>query len=215
MSMSLDDHGQPLVRRLSLARNATRDANELCGLARGVLADGAVNQAEAEYLLHWLTERPESLEVWPFSVLFPRLQEMLADGNLDSDEEAELIGLLLDYTGGGSTHAGDSASSQSTSLPLCDPAPEVVFEGCNFVLTGRFVTGTRRECEAEILRRGGQAQKSPTRATHFVVIGDLGSRDWAQSSYGRKIQHAVELREAGRPLHLISERHWTDWLVRR
>ncbi len=212
MSIQLDPHGQSITRRLNMAKNATRDANELCGLARGVLADGSVNQAEAEYLLQWLGERPESLAVWPFNVLFPRLEEMLADGVLDGDEEAELIGLLLDYTGGGSTQGGDSASRQSSALPLCDPAPDVAFEGCNFVLTGRFVTGTRRECEAEIVQRGGQPQKSPNLATHFVVIGDLGSGDWAQSNYGRKIQHAVELRSDGRDIHLISERHWANCL---
>ncbi|MFY0992714.1 BRCT domain-containing protein [Halomonas sp. C05BenzN] len=212
MPIQLDPHGQPITRRLSIAKNATRDANELCGLARGMLADGSVNQAEAEYLLQWLGERPESLAVWPFSVLFPRLEEMLADGVLDADEEGELIGLLLDYTGGGSTQGGASASRQATALPLCEPAPDVVFEDSNFVLTGRFITGTRRECEAEIVQRGGQAQKAPTRTTHFVVIGDLGSDDWAQSNYGRKIQYAVELRRDGRDIHLISEHHWANWL---
>ncbi|UYG08394.1 BRCT domain-containing protein [Halomonas sp. M4R1S46] len=212
MPIQLDHHGQPVTRRLSMARNTTRDANELCGLARGMLADGSVNQAEAEYLLQWLGERPEALAVWPFNVLFPRLEEMLGDGVLDAEEEGELIGLLLDYTGGGSTQGGSSSSRQSTALPLCDPVPDVVFEGSNFVLTGRFVTGTRRECEAEIVQRGGQPQKSPSRATHFVVIGNLGSDDWAQSNYGRKIQHAVELRRDGRDIHLISERHWANWL---
>lgn len=212
MPHRIDYHGQPVTRRLSLARNSTRDANELCGLARGILADGSVNHAEAEFLLHWLAERPETLNVWPFNVLFPRLEEMLSDGVLDAEEEGELLGLLLDYTGGGSTYGDTTASRQSTTLPLCDPAPEIVFENRHFVLTGKFITGTRRECQAELQVRGAIPQSNPTKVTDFLVIGNLGSNDWAQSSYGRKIQHAVELRATGNPIHLISEQHWTQWL---
>ncbi|MBB3231890.1 BRCT domain-containing protein [Halomonas stenophila] len=209
-----DAYGQPVNRRLALARNATRDANELCGLARGMLADGTLNQSEAEYLLRWLEEHPESLSVWPFDVLFQRLQEMLADRHLDAEEEAELMGLLLDYIGGGSLDGDTTASRQASTLPLCQPAPEVEFEGCNFVLTGKFITGTCRECEAELAARGAAPQQAPTRATHFLVIGNLGSSDWAQSNYGRKIQHAVELRDQGLPIHLVSEQHWAAWLYR-
>jgi NAD-dependent DNA ligase len=213
MSTSLlNPHGQPVTRRLALARNADRDASELIGLARGMLSDGELNQSEAEYLLQWLLEHPESLNVWPFDVLFLRMEEMLADGHLDTDEQGELMGLLLDYTGGGSTQGGASASRQSTALPLCSPEPDVVFHGCNFVLTGKFITGTRTDCEIELVTRCGISQKNPTQATNYLVIGNLGSTDWAQSNYGRKIQHAVELREKGHPIHIISEKHWASHL---
>ncbi|APE32342.1 hypothetical protein BOX17_16080 [Halomonas aestuarii] len=213
-SASLNPHGQPVTRRLVLARNADRDASELIGLARGVMADGAINQSEAEYLLRWLEERPESLQVWPLSVLFERLRDALEDGHLDADEEADLLGLLLDYTGGGTLARGEntSASRQSSTLPLCHPAPVIEFDDCHFVLTGKFITGTRAECEAEIIERGGHTQSNPTRKTCFVVIGNLGSTDWAQSSYGRKIQKAVELRADGNDIAIISEKHWASYL---
>jgi len=211
---SLNPHGQPVTRRLVLARNADRDASEMLGLARGVLADGALNQGEAEFLLRWLEERPESLSVWPFSVLFLRLRDALQDGHLDAEEEADLMALLLDYTGGGGLAGGEdtSASRQSSTLPLCNPAPEIEFEDCHFVLTGKFITGTRAECETEILERGGLTQSNPTHKTRFVVIGNLGSTDWAQSSYGRKIQKAVELRADGRDIAIVSEKHWASQL---
>ncbi len=49
--------------------------------------------------------------MWPFDVLFERLREALADGVLDADEEAELMGLLLDYTGGGTMVGGEDTSA--------------------------------------------------------------------------------------------------------
>ena len=209
-----DRNAQPVTRRLSIARNADRDANELIGLSRGVLADGSVNQQEAEYLLRWLEERPESLEVWPLSVLYVRLSEMLNDNYLDAEEEAELIDMLLAYTGGGNVRQQESSATRvASTLPLCRPEPAVVFTDEMFVLTGAFVSGTRKECQIEIEKRGGIAQNSPTRKTRYVVIGNIGSEDWITTSYGRKIQKAIELRDDGRNISIISEAHWAKYLA--
>lgn len=212
--ITLDRNAQPVTRRLSLARNADRDANELTGLSRGMLADGSVNQQEAEYLIRWLEERPESLSVWPLSVLYRRLSEMLCDNYLDAEEEAELIDLLLAHTGGGDLRQKqNSATRVASTLPLCSPEPAVAFTDEMFVLTGAFVTGTRKECQLEIEKRGGVAQKNPTRKTRYVVIGETGSSDWITTTYGRKIQKAIELREDGQNISIISETHWAKHLV--
>lgn len=207
----LDPHGQPVTRQLSLARNATRDANELTGLARGMLADGALNQNEAEFMLQWLEERPESASVWPFNVLLQRFDEALRDGHLDAKEERELIDTLMELIGGGMTDNG--ASTAASTLPLCKPAPEVEFEDAVFCLTGTFVSGTRRECEQEIVARGGVPKSSVTKKTRFLVIGNVGSTDWANTTYGRKIEKGVLLREDGNPISIISEKHWSDALM--
>lgn len=213
-TVSLDRNAQPITRRMSLARNTTRDANELTGIARGVLADGALNQGEAEFLLRWFQERPESLGVWPFNVLFQRLSDALADDHLDADEERDLVELLLDFTGGGSMTSGLAASSSST-LPLCKPAPEIAFDDAHFCLTGAFATGSRKECEREIEDRGGIPKSGVTKKTRYLVIGNVGSVDWANTTYGRKIEKAVMLRDDGSNISIISERHWLDALGQR
>lgn len=206
-----DPQGQPVTRQLSLARNATRDANELTGLARGILADGSLNQLEAEFLIRWLEERPESITVWPFNVLFQRFAEALQDGNLDKREERELIDLLMEFIGGGITDQG--ISTAASTLPLCRPAPTVDFEDSFFCLTGAFASGTRSECEQEIIARGGIPKSGVTKKTRYLVIGNVGSTDWANTTYGRKIEKAVLLREDGVPISIISEKHWSDSLV--
>jgi hypothetical protein len=45
----------------------------------------------------------------------------------------------------------------------------------------------------------------PQSATPFLVIGTLGSRDWAHTSFGRKIEAAIRCRP---PLRIVSEKHW-------
>ena len=46
------------------------------------------------------------------------------------------------------------------------------------------------------------------RNTNYLVIGTFASRDWANRNYGHKIEHAVELRESGSGISIISEEHW-------
>ncbi len=42
------------------------------------------------------------------------------------------------------------------------------------------------------------------------VIGAIGSRDWIHSTHGRKIERAVELREQGTGIYILSEEYWAD-----
>ena len=46
-----------------------------------------------------------------------------------------------------------------------------------------------------------------TKATDFLVVGTFGSRDWAQTSFGRKIEKAVAYRDAGEPIGFVTEDH--------
>ena len=137
---------------------------------------------------------------------------MLADDILDPDEQRELLTLLSDLTGEAESVQYE-APSLSTHLPLTDPLPEVSFANRVFCFTGKFIHGTRRECDAEVVSRGGAAKSSPTRTTDYLVIGHLGSTDWIHSSHGRKIERAVELAQGGHPIQLISEPHWVQFVA--
>ena len=210
-SSDLDRDGQPIVRAFNAARLTDRAVDELIGLCRGVLADGAVTDGEAKFLLQWMEANREAAGQWPCSDLYRRLREMLVDRTLDADEQSELLDLLLDITGGG-LPLDQRIASMSSSLPLCSPPPELVFPERAFCLTGKFVFGSRKQCEAALLERGASALSSPTQKTHFLVIGSIGSKDWIHSTHGRKIEKAVEMREEGFPIRIVSESHWVRFL---
>ena len=92
-------HGKKMTERLSEARFNSIDIPELIGVCKGVLADGTVNLAEAEFIQHWLDDRSDVLDTWPADVL-PRLLGRLLDDNALTDEEtAELTELLVEITG--------------------------------------------------------------------------------------------------------------------
>lgn len=210
-NLGSDDDGQPINRRLNASRLADRAVDELIGLCRGVLADGVVMTEEAGFLLNWMTANRDAAQMWPANVLYPRIKEMLVDGILDDEEQSELLDLLMEVTGGGLPDR-PFAASMSTSLPLTDPAPTVTFGSRVFCLTGRFALGTRKDCQAAVEERGGTCRSGPSRVTDYLVIGTIGSSDWIHSTHGRKIERAIDLREKGAPIAIVSEEHWASFL---
>lgn len=201
---------------MSLYRiNEVKDRNidELIGLSRGLTADNTVNQLEAEFLRDWILQHfdSETLDTYPLNTIFDRLEDMLSDDFLDKDEAIELLGILKSFTG--DKPIVDEVSSMSSTLPLCTPCPEVSIDGFTFCLTGAFTIGTRGVVTNMIKEQGGIVKKSPTLKTDYLVIGILGSEDWMHSSYGRKIEAAVELRDVRKTsMKIITEEHFIQFL---
>jgi NAD-dependent DNA ligase len=209
--ITLNEHGQPTEPRLNWRRIADRQIDELIGMCRMAIGDGAVDSAEAKTLLSWLESNRQATDRWPANVLHERLARILADGKIDEDEERELLEVLAQVTGG---PVEESLAKMSTSLPFCRPVPRIDFEDRVFCLTGQFCYGPRRFCQDAITQRGGIIATSPSRKIHFLVVGLIGSSEWLHSTHGRKIEKAVELREEGTPVHIVSEEHWVKALTR-
>jgi len=208
MSKRFDQDGQP-ARMFNAARVAQRSVDELLGLAKGIIADGEVNEAEATFLVRWLEEN-YSLASDDFVVqtLGKRIAFMLEDGVIDEEERKELFEILSAATGNES-----KATTASSSLPLDDPKPGVKFFERNFVLTGKFASGTRKFCQGLVQDMGGITQSGVSLQTNYVVIGEIGSRDWKHSSYGTKIMKAIEYREKPKTnIAIISEEYWAECL---
>lgn len=185
-----------------------RAVSEFIGICRGVLADGAICHQEAAFLRDWLARRPDLSGKFPFT----RFAELLASfdpaTDLPSDLESALLDASVQLVGGEQYHRG--ATSLPSSLPLCDPQPEISFDNTTFCMTGKFECGSRAEVEAVIEALGCACAKGPSRKVHYLVVGSVGSGDWAHSSFGRKIQRALELRAEGHSIAIISEEHWID-----
>jgi len=206
--MELDDDNQPIIKTFNAARLSDRKIDELIGLCKGVLSDGAVSEGEAIFLQQWLSTNKEISNLWPANIIYNRINEMLTDNILDPDEEKELLELLLEVTGGPTLN--ETISSMSSTLPISTPDPLISYEKTVFCLTGKFITGSRKQCENIIKSRGGNTCSSPTKKTNYVVIGLIGSSDWIHSTHGRKIEKAVDLRDKGHDIHIITEELWAN-----
>jgi hypothetical protein len=205
--MFKSDEGAAPSGAVSRGWRHDRSVNELIGLCRGILADGSVNRAEATFLLDWLERHREFASNFPFSALFPRVRDALEDGVFDLDEERELLE-ALSATVGGEIAVPDGSNSLSTELPFDLPFPTILHSASTFVVTGVFSYGKRRLVREAIESRMGTVRGAVSRSTDYVIVGGVGSRDWVHSSFGRKIQEAVDLRNAGAMISIIPERHW-------
>lgn len=98
--------------------------------------------------------------------------------------------------------------------PYDEPQPDIQIPGRTFMFTGNFTFGSREECQAVVVAKGGSApaQKSVSHSIDYLVVGSKGSKAWKRGSYGNKIEAAIlARREYGSPA-IVSEDHWLRYL---
>ena len=178
----------------------------LLGICKGISADHVLNDSEIEYLAEFLDRNSGLRNSWPGSELFSKLQDVLSDGVITTSERETLQDAICSLFGD-SIKQGIS-DGLSTAFPINHDA-EVIFRDRTFCLTGKFLHGERKDCEAIICEKGGIPTKSVTKKLHYLVIGALSSRDWRFPNYGIKIQNAVLNRDQkGCYVKIVSEEMW-------
>ncbi len=196
------------VNKFHADRLEGRQIDELIGLARGLIADGILNQQEVEFLQKWLAA---NFAVSPHPLitkLYDRVTGILADGVTDKQELDELLDTLHKFTNR-DFELGETL--KSSSLPLCDPEPALLFVGKSYCLTGTFAFGLRRDCERAIQERGATVG-GLTKKTSVLVVGAYATDSWKHSAFGNKILQACEWRAQGHPISIVSEQHWVKHL---
>jgi NAD-dependent DNA ligase len=201
--------------QFNLRQQRDRAADELVGICRGILCDGAVSSQEAQFVRNWIERHAHLATDYPFNYLYRSLHAALTDGVIDPDEEADLLSSLTALVGGETAvqTREQTIASLATTLPLCSPPPKIEFAGRTFVVTGTFAYGPRALVTAAIADRGGTVKPAISKKVDFLVIGEIGTQAWRHSSYGRKIEQAVALRDEGAALRIVAEPHWAQHLT--
>jgi len=204
-----DENAQPMVHsKKERIRIDERKIDEMIGICKGIISDQVINLREANFLCQWISNNAGIANSWPANILYQRVEKILKDNILDQDEKNELFETLRQITGG---TPDIDAKNIATKLPLTEPLPSIVFKDQKYCLTGHFITGTRRQVESIIIQRGGYTHKTPTLDTNYLVIGLMGSKDWVHSSFGRKIERAVEIQQEG-SIKIVSEEYWARFI---
>ncbi len=196
------------ANRLGGQRIQARQINELVGIARGLAADGVLNDAEVEFLQSWLAANSCVSSQPVLRPLYRRINEVLADDQVGEEERSELLDALQGFTGG-AIELGEAL--RSAKLPLCDPLPALSFQGRAYCFTGTFNFGKRSECESATVARGAEVG-ALTKKTDVLVVGAYVTESWRHSSFGNKILKAAEYRDRGVPIAIVPEAHWTKYL---
>lgn len=204
----LNADAQPLPKAINARRRIDRGIQEMLGLARGIIADGVVTESEGDVLWEWIEANPDIVSHWPANRIEERLLKIYEDGRVDDDEREDLKDLVEHLVGeAGGTYKGDHVAA---GLPLDNPPPPLRFDGQLYVFSGKFTFGPRKACQEQVEVLGGMCGSDVSQQTNFLVVGTFGSRDWAHSSFGRKIQKAVRYRAQGVRLAIVGEDHWAE-----
>lgn len=182
--------------------SAESDLHLLNGLCKGLIADRDLNDDEIRYLDWWLSQNGAIKDNYPGRELYVLVKEILKDGVITADESAALHKALVDFTG--CDLDSGIVDGLATRLPIDDVA-DLNIQGKIFCLTGAFVAGKRSIVEGLIVKNGGSVTDSITKKLDYLVIGTLSSRDWKFSSHGRKIEKAINYRDEGGKLKIVSE----------
>jgi len=202
------DRNDSLYNRFGRERISSRQIDELIGLARGLCADGILNDRELEFLLKWLAANADISEEPVITTLYQRVDDILRDGIVDEEEREQLFEALNGFS---DTTFELGEVLKPVSLPICSPPPSLSFDNTYYCFTGTFSFGKRRECEQAVIKRGAVAG-SLTQKTNYLVIGSYATESWKHSSYGAKIEKACEMRDQGIPISIVPEDHWIKFL---
>lgn len=197
-------------RKIDQSRDQERaNTNILLGIIQGIMADSVILDDEVLSLNKWLKHHP--IESWPAPIIRQKLKEILADGVITSEEKSEIKELLSTL---GANKLTTTGSTSSLTVTLGTTTPEnISFENKIFCFTGKFLCGNRNHCENLIIERGAKAASNVNQKTNYLVLGEFPSRDWITSSYGLKIQSALELKNQGVSIELLTEETWYKFIT--
>lgn len=190
-------------------RNLTKSMQTLFGICSGIVADNHINDNEIFFLKTWLNDYQDVAATWPGSAIYERVLNVLHDGIITNEERDNLLHALKEITGNYFTDTG-AAQSEITGIPY-DMAP-VIFAQNLFCFTGEFIAGTRAYCRKITEQMGAITIDTMSKKVDYLVIGTMCSPAWIQESYGRKIAHAIELKNKEHQILIVTEKHWNNTL---
>jgi len=185
--------------------------NELYGLMAGLISDTQLNEDEIYKLKDWLNINSNITREWPASIISKRIQHILEDGVIDEEEIEDLTETLKQISGVRFNESG-LAYGISTEFAAED-IEELGHKNVNMCFTGEFLKKRTRDDVSKIAKNlGANIKQGVTLDLDYLVIGSIASRDWKFSSHGLKIKKALEYKQRGCKLKIISEETWLDFI---
>lgn len=182
---------------------------ELLGIARGLLADDELSDAEIMFLDSWLDERFEITSSFPGNVIHSRLKDVLEDDVITEEERSHLVSTLTMLI---EDRLDDLAEQVDLTELWFDEVGLIDFHNTRFCLTGNFVYGPMKVCRTAIEKRGGIVSPSVGDNSNFLVVGALGLDEWRSGGLGAEIEAAMKLRAMGESVKIIPEDSWVTQL---
>lgn len=180
------------------------------GLVHGLLSDNILSDKEILQFQQWIENNQILKGTYPYDDLKILLNEILKDETISEDERGILIayfGKFINTKVSMNINEGEIKEFQEkhSTTSIFTENPNIQFVGNSFCLTGDSTKVTKKEFAELIESKGGLNHKNVTLKTTYLVVGDSGSEMWTFSSYGRKVEKALENQKKGNGILIISE----------
>lgn len=205
LRMEYDEHGFIKCSKKESSSNhhyvkyseETKALQQLQGFLMGIISDEKLTIEEVLALDNWMKNNIELQGNYPFDRVFKSLNYVLEDGVIEKRELEELTELFKQFT-----------------MPTED-SESVIIAGIkdrHFCLTGKFMCGEKEVVQNMITEKGGFCDKTVKKSTDYVVVGSFGNENWKQGTYGEKIKKAMEWKEKGSNVEIITEEKFLSFI---
>ncbi|MGL1886935.1 MAG: BRCT domain-containing protein [Reichenbachiella sp.] len=175
--------------------------NQYIEFLKGITVDDVVDEKEFDKLVVETCKLSHMFTVFPLNIVQDKILELLSTNCVEPKDLKELCEMIKEICGT-DFMATDDALGGATRF-FCDNIES--FSGRNVCITGKFLQGPRTEVASILEGKGARIHKNVNKETDVVIIGALESRDWINSSSGRKIERAHALREQGSGIQITCE----------
>ena len=169
----------------------TISLQKLEGILIGITCDDVLTEDEVYSLKAWLDENRHLCGNYPFDRAEKAISAALEDGILEQHELDEMLTVFKELI------CPDFSSKEDNEV--------IDIKGKSICVTGEFKKGPREEISAELEKAGAIIKSAVSGKLDYLIVGGLGSDAWKHGNYGGKIKKAMELKEQGKNITIISE----------
>lgn len=207
----LKTHIEDIIEYKELEYNSYEDqVNELIGFITGVAADNNINNEEILSLENWLNENSNICTKFPANIIAKRVNQIIKGNVVTQKEKDDLLDTIKEIIGHKFEETG-LAHGLTTEI-FEDNIETFSHKGQNICFSGKFVAGNRSTVENVARKLGATIRKNITNDVTTLIMGTIASRDWRFTSHGKKIEKAIELKQKGRKLLILTERTWLKFI---
>jgi len=192
--------------------HGSSDLGQLRGLASGISADNEINDLELKALQSWIQSHQDLKGLWPFDEIETLAIKYSKAKEMSNDEQQIILHFFKDLCA--------LNNNRSLSNPfkgrfkeiqgIYSTTPVIEITEKIFCFTGESKKYSRTEASDTIFEFGGYFKKDISSLVDYLVVCNEGSPMWVYSTYGRKLEVAVDMRKDGHRIQIIREEDLWD-----
>lgn len=192
----IESRKQSSGMKIAYSQN-TKGLQRLKNIIEKIMSDNKIDNDEINQLDNWLDNNTQLIGNYPFDKIYTITKNVIEDGIITEDEYGELIRVFNEFI-------NPTLEEQLNN--------GIEFQEKTFCLIGTFNSGSKESVEERIVSKGGICAKNITSKTNYLIVGGAGSDAWKFGNYGGKVQKAMELKEKGQNIEIISEDDFLNYL---